>query len=553
MDDKTKKNIPEEAVENTSLPDDNNIKDDALDSFLSREQEDKTSSKKPMKKSRRTLLIIIGAVAVIAILVAVLIFVNKQPGAVQDETAQPAELTQSVSDDGVHEAAVVLDENGKLIKDGAGVLLEYATADIEKIDVENESGSFTVISSTPEGESTVYTIKGYEDYDLQSDIADEIATHSANIDFIRVIKVDADLTEYGLDHPRATVNVQFRDGTSAVIRVGNEAAGEAGTYLSFGTSNTVYLVSSENVENFLFSVNDFISRQITDPNEDSDNAAFSTMTISGTNFDEPITLVPNTDEAIEAAYLVTSPVSTVADAIEAGDAAGNIRGLYADSVVCVNPTAEHLRTYGLSEPYATVKASYPDTDITLHASAPDDNGVVNLYNPDKNTIYTIQLAAVCWTKTNIDLLMPENPLPAKLRYVGAIDFSDDSTDYTIDVKTVVEEVTDDDGNEQESYTSTASYNGKELNEDDFNVFFQNITAIKNLGKAKGSGSSPVMSVTLTYTTDRSPDTLKVYAGDSTNYVMELNGVTIGAAGKSYIDNLIKGAHNLIEGKTVESL
>lgn len=561
MDDNTKKITDAEQTEpeNTDkmTPSDESGAADsddnsALDSFLSREQEQKAPAKTRMKKSRKTLLIIIGAVVLIAALVVALILISKSPGTVTEES-KPAELTLDVNADGVHEASVGLDENGVLSNDGAGTLLEYATADIKKIKVENQDGTFTVISDTPEGEATVYTIEGFEDYDLESGVADEIATHSATIEFQRVIKVDADLSDYGLDQPRATVNIQYKDDTSSILRIGNEAAGEAGTYMSFGTLNTVYLVNSENVADFLYSINSFISLTITETNENTENAEFSTLTISGTHFDEPITLVPNTDEALEASYLVTAPVSTIANAVESSDIAGNVRGLYAESVICVNPSADHLATYGLSEPYATVKATYPDTDITLHASVPNDNGIVNLYNPDKNVIYTIQLAAVCWAKTSVDLLMPENPLPAKTRYVSGVDFTAGDVDFDLAVTTVVEEYTDDSGSEQESYTTTASYNGKELETDNFNIFFQNLQAIKNQGKAEGSGKDLVMSVTLAYTTDRSADTLKVYTSDATNYIMVLNDCTIGTVSKSYIDNLIKSAQQLIKGETVDSL
>ena len=177
-----------------------------------------------------------------------------------------------------------------------------------------------------------------------------------------------------------------------------------------------------------------------------------------------------------------------------------------------------------------------------------------MYNPDKDVIYSIQLAAVCWAKTSVELLMPETPMNANLRYIDEISFSAGDTDFTLNVKTDVKTTTDDNGNEQETADSTATYNGKDLNTDDFNVFFQNITMIKNLGAAESGGKDKVMTVTFRYTTDRSADTLTVYSGsDNSKYIMEYNGNIIGTVSKSYINSLIEGAENLIDGKTVAGL
>lgn len=524
----------------------------ALDSFLSREQEEK----KPVKnsKNRKPLIIIIVAVIVIAGLVLALILLRQNHYTESDESLEPAELSLDVNADGVHEASVPLDENGNILQNGSGSLLSYVPADIKQIDVENKDGSFTVTSHTPEGEATVYTLVGFEDYALQDGIADEIASHSAALNFTRVISADANLADFGLDKPAATVTIAYNDDTSAVIRVGSDAAGEnTGTYVAFGSSNAVYLVSSDDVSPFLYSVNSLISLDITDPMEDSDNSEFSTLTISGARFDEPITLEPNTDDAVEAAYVVTSPERFYANATESYDIAGNIRGLYAESVVCVNPSDSQLSSYGLSTPYATVKASYPDTDITLHASAAGDDGIVYIFNPDKNVVYTIQLAAVSWAKTSLDLLLPENPIAVRMKYVSGISFTAGDTDFTLDVTSTTDTATDDDGNEQEVTTTTASYNGKELTEANFNVFFQNLNAIKNQGSAEESGSGKVMTVTYTYSTDRASDTLTVYSTSAAKYILDVNGVTVGTASKSYIDNLIEGAKALINGETVNSL
>ena len=539
-------------TESDQTADDNDKEDEndsALNSFLSREQENKV---KPASK-RKPILILIIAVAAVAILAVLLIVLRTNSKKTVTEETPVAELSLSVKD-GVHEANIALDDKDNILKNGSGSLLEYVPAQIKQIDVENQDGSFSVTAETPSGEATVYKIVGFEKYPMQDGIADEIAKHSSEITFSRIIETNANLADFGLVEPRATAKVTYTDDTSSIIRIGNEAAGEAGTYVAFGTSKDVYLVNSTDVQSFLYSVNNFISLSITDTMQDSENAAFSKVTISGTHYDDDIVLVPNKDEAIEAAYLLQEPLSVPANAIEANDIAGNIRGLYAESVVCVNPSDDQLDSYGLSKPYAQINASYPDTDITLRSSAPKDDGIVYVYNPDKNVIYSIQLAAVCWAKSSVELLMPETPMNAKLRYIDEINFSAGGTDLTLDVTTKVETTTDDSGNEQENATSTASYNGKDLNTDDFNVFFQNITMIKNLGAADSDGKDKVMTVTFRYTTDRSADTLTVYSGsDSSKYILEYNSKTVGTVSKTYINSLIEGADNLIAGKTVAGL
>ncbi len=548
-------NIKKDSIEKATSPaakaeeaEDNS----ALDSFLSREQE----PTKPVKtgKNRKPILIVIIALVVVAALVVTLILVRRRTYQKSEGVADPAEITLDVGKDGVHEASVKLDENGNILQNGVGSLLTYVPADIKQIDVENEDGSFTVTSHTPEGEATVYTLVGFEGYTLQEGIAGEVASHVSALEFTKIITASGNLSDYGLDKPRATVNVSFNDDTTAVIRVGNNAAGEdTGTYVAFGSSDAVYLVATENVEPFLYSVNSFISLDVTDKMEDSENAEFSSLTISGTRYDEPITLEPNTDKAIDAAYIVTSPRRMYANATESYDIAGNIRGLYAEEVVCVNPSDNQLSSYGLSEPYASVKATYPDTEITLHASAANDDGLVYIYNPDKNVVYTIQLAAVSWAKTGLDLLMPENPLIVNKAYVSEISFSAGDTSFDLDVTSSTETVTDDDGNEQEVTTTTATYDGKELTEQNFSIFFQNLNAIKNQGSPNGEKGSKVMSVTYSYSSDRSADTLTVYTSDATNYILELNGVAVGTTSKAYIDSLIEGANGLIKGENITSL
>ena len=528
--------------------------DEALQSFLNREQNDEKKPEKPSgSKLNKRVIIIIIAVLVVAALVVLLIVLRSQPKKMnENETTAVADVSLDVDSKGEHIVKIALDENGNIAENGSGKLLNYVPSDISRIDVENSSGSFAVLSSTPEGEATVYKIEGFEDYPMQDGIADEIASSAAAAAFTKIVSADGNLADYGLDKPRAVVKLKFHDDTSAVIRVGDEAPGKAGTYIAFADSSAVFLATTDSVEPFMYSVNKFISLAVTDSAEESDNNTFTSLTVSGARYDDPITIVPNTDEAIESAYIVTEPRRMYANAIESYDIAGSVRGLYAEEVVCVNPSKDQLSSYGLSEPYATVKASYPDTEITLSASQADDNGSAYLYSPNKDIIYSIQLSAISWAKTSVEALIPEYILTAKLDKISKIDFTAGDDKYSFDVSTSTELQDDEEGNTQDVTVTRAKYDGKELDSDYFHIFFQNLNGIKNTGD-NGSGGSEVMSFTYTYNTDRAADTVTAYSTGSAHYAIALNGTVIGSASKSYIDSLIDNPSLLIKGDPVPNL
>ena len=526
---------------------------DALESFLSREQKQKSKKTQPAKKGKlnKKLLIPLLAVAAVAVLVIVLLLVRRTPTVDESALTPEANIISSVSESGEHEVMIPTDDKGNIAQNGVGSLLSYVPAEISRIDVENASGTFSVLSEVPEGGSATYTIEGFEDETLQSGAADEIANDASTVPFKEIIAVHGNPADFGLDHPRATVKIHLRDNSTATVRVGNEAAANAGAYISFGSGDGVFLAADDAVDSFLYSLTDLISKTINEAAEEA-GSGFSTLTISGSHFPEPITLVPNTDEAVDAAYRMTAPMETPADAVEAADIAGNIRDLYAEEVVCVNPSEQQLADYGLSKPYASIKAEYDDCTVALDASAPGEDGLVYLYSPDKNIIYTIQLAAVCWAKTSVEALMPEMIVSVKLPAVSEISVSSGSRSYTFSVATSTETQTDDDGNEQELTTVNATYNGKALTEDNFRVFFQNLNGIKNQGATDSKSGSTAVKLSLRYSTDRSDDVIEActLSDDSAHYLMKYNGKVLGAASTKYVDGLVSDAETLSKGETV---
>ena len=531
--------------------------DEALESFLNRSQEPEKETPPPKKRRlSRGAIALIAAIAAVAILICVIVVIVNQPitpGADEILPDKPAELATTVDEKGEHHIEVGTDSEGEIRQNGYGELVSYTPAQIVKIEVENTAGSFVVNAETPEGEATVYTVTGFEGYDLQPGMADAVANDAASVTFSSVAAVDGNLADFGLEKPRATVRVSYTDNTTATILVGSDADGGAGTYATLGGSKDVFLVSSDSVDAFLYSVLDLISAEITPSATSVDDNVFSVIELSGTHYPDPITIVPNDDEAIKSSYRLTSPYEMFADNYEGTDVSGSIRGLYAESVVSVNPSGSQLSSYGLSDPYAQVRAVYPDTQINLACSSPTENGLVNLYNPDKGIVYTIRLDALGWANTDLDLLLPKTVIELNLACVNAIDVTSDSKDYALTVDYNTKSTTNEQGDTEQSVEIKASLDGKRIPTDSFRIFFQNFNAMTNLGNVSESGTNIVYQWHVSYSSGRADDTIAIYDTGDKACPVALNGILIGSVSKSHVSSLQQDILDLKNNKIPNSL
>ena len=233
-------------------------------------------------------IIAAGIAAALTAVVLILIFAPKGGSDKSDATTKSAaiddgvEMTVSTDSKGVHQAEVATDSEGKIDNNSYGTLINYVPAAITNIHIENKKGTLDVVSKTPEGEATIYTIKGYEDFDLQAGNPDLIASAASKLDFSEVASLDkAKSGDFGFDDPRSTVTVTYTDGTKSVIIVGNDAPQAAGTYVKFGSGDAVYVIDTETASAFDFGVTDLISLTINDSADDTDNNQASEINISG--------------------------------------------------------------------------------------------------------------------------------------------------------------------------------------------------------------------------------------------------------------------------------
>lgn len=560
--------------ENKNLNTDNlyTEQEEALKSFLSSDTEDTPVEdissteeladkdiKKPRKKLPKNILWIIIGTAVVLVIVGIILLLNLLPGDDAQADLDPGtKMTLTVDESGEHQAAPLLNKDGELDNNSYGNLLNYVPADITQIDLENESGKLSIKCKTAtngEGsestDSTTYTLVGFEDITLLSGGPDAIASDVSALDFSSIIDIDGkNASDYGFDNPRAIAKITYSDDTTATITVGNDAPTSIGTYVMFGDNKTIYLVATDAVDGLFYSVLDLIDLNINEAVTNEDNSEFESVTLSGSAYPSDIEIRPNEDSAIDSTYVMISPQKMYISETEGSAISGSIRGLYASSAVCVNPTDAQLEKYGLKNPYAKLSAIYPDTTITLRASKPKDDLLYIM--ADKNIIYQIAAESVSWVSTSIDKLYPDVVINPNFNSLSNITVKDSSGTYSFDVKTVTEAVTNTEGESENVENTTAFYNKEKLDHDNFHVFYQNLCNMQSLSKADSVSGSPVITIDISYSTGRTTDTIKIYATNSTKYTAVLNDSICCTIYKSYCTKFTDSVQDLINGDTVNS-
>ncbi|MCH5297248.1 MAG: DUF4340 domain-containing protein [Ruminococcus sp.] len=513
-------------------------------------------------KNKKNKIILLISVAAVVVLVGVLLLLIFMPDGTKGDATydEGINLSNAVDENGVHQAQVITNEKGEIDNNSYGTLLKYVPADISSIHVENSQGSFDVLSDTPvnengETQATIYTIKGYEDFDLQSSIPDEIASAASQLDFSKVVSLDGkNSSDYGFDNPKSTVTVYYDDKTSAKIIVGDNAPQETGTYIKFGDSDTIYIVTVDAVAPFSYGLTDLFSLTINDSASNTENSQANKITLGGTHLDKEIVIEPNTNTAISASYVMTSPIKGYASETGSSNVDGDIRGLYATKVKMVNPTDTQLKELGLDKPYATVKAEYPDTTVELIAAKPDSEGTVIMMIKGGNVVYEIGKDSVTWVEITLDEMLSEYMLTPSMVALSKVTVNDGKKDYEFVLSSTTTTNADDEGNETTTTTTTVKYGNTEIDLGKFSTYFQNITLITRADdKTESFSGNPVLSVKYEYSSDKSSDTVSFYSTGNDRYLAVVNGTAIGHVYKSGINNIVNQTSQVADNKQVDSL
>lgn len=537
-------------------------------------------------KNKKPILIVVAVLVAVAALVGVYFLIqNFVPDDTGDTTA-----TYPTDENGEQYAVDLKgnkidsekDKDGNIISAGVEELINHVPADIKKVEVTNEHGTFEISAETPtekstdaEGkeitttDATIYTLKDYEDAPLASGMPDAVANDAAAVTTTNIVDIKGENPgEYGLSEPRATATVTFTNGNTRTITVGNDAPGEAGTYIMVDGDKAIYLVATDSVDAFLYKTMALLDTTVTEAAEADGSSAPESVKISGTNFGKTMEFIPNDDTTVSTAYYkMTYPVECFVNVTNGSAVLESLRSVSADEVIAYKPDEKVLVKYGINieDPYAEITAKFSDTTVHLYAAKPVLNNTDSsdesssqsstsstyVYSPDKKMLFSVTTSRVAWVTTSYEDMVFEYVMKPDIKSIKTIDVTASGKTYSFALSTKTN--TDDEGNE--TSTTVIKCGDKTIDTGKFDVFFQNLESAQvNSIKSGNVSADAELTVKFTYNTNKGSDTYTFYKGDTGKYNFSFDGSTImGDVFDTYVEKIVEDVPKIAKGEEVTSI
>jgi len=424
------------------------------------------------------------------------------------------------------------------------------------VDVYNEQGSFTIINIGQDDRSRyLFTVKGLEDFDLQNDRINSISnTARVMVALDIVIEGETELSDFGLADPAATIDVQYMDGTSATVLIGNRVPG-GGTYAKRDGVPIIYRVTDSMANNFLLREMDFVDTIITEfiDNEFGMILDVKKAVLGGSIRPDPIVIeaVPprgENDPLNLTMHLIVSPINGRLSHTFGFEKIATAYGLIANRVEAKFETIEELRQWGLDEPYSTLEiVSIENDSFTLLASAPNEEGLSYIVRENRPFVYSIDSSFLPWLELTYFDIMDKLLIMPSISSVSVLEvhLPDRSIFITIEG----------DGNDLEVFVDGIPYeaNAGVDSIGNFRNLYRDFlsTGIHSIPDEPMPNNAPVLvQFVYNYRHDRPPDTVTIYGGAARRVFIQLNDETPMLGLSSFVDHLLNSIDTFLLGEQV---
>ncbi len=323
-----------------------------------------------MKKQKRTLIIVITAILVLTALLLGLLFLLPEDD--DDSSSNTTDETINLIDKTKADDEIVDDT-------------------VKKIVIKLQNEEYEIVP----GDDDQLVVAGYEDLPINTTEIDSLVRSLSNVDANRKVADNSDnQKDFGLDKPRAIATVTYHDDSVVEFELGNEAAGDTGSYLRIQSDGPIYLVNSYFAGQLLKESVTYIGTSlITAPNtkseSDGDTAVLKDMKLSGSvRASKPFEFKVNqeTDNKSLSAftYITTKPFAK-GTSDEVNKIAQAVTSLDAIQAVKAYPKSDDLKKYGLNNPYSVCEMTLA-VQTTSSSDDDSDTAVTTYYNSTKHKI-----------------------------------------------------------------------------------------------------------------------------------------------------------------------
>ena len=427
------------------------------------------------------------------------------------------------------------------------------TLRVTAVTVTNEHGTYSLVVNSPENVSQLVKdirIVGMEDYPTAAvSVAGVINVCQWMPALAVVSETSENASAYGFDKPLAVMDITYLDGAKEQLTLGSAAPGNAGFYAMKKSSPAIYLVNQTLREVLLTRMLDLMDPVITEelPEEDF----FGDMTLSGTVRAEPIILkrqIPNPEESKDSmellsAHKMLAPYPADISTVPSAEILTPMFGLKASAFAGTVETEADLAQYGLAEPYSVVTTSAPNIpEFTLYASAPQEDGTVNIMKDRVGLVYKVPVQGLPWLEVQYHDLMSKFAIMPYLTRVSHVVVATANDSYRFDIS----------GDLESGFV--IKHKDTELDSKNFRQYYQNmLTALLDYlpDEPLPEDSKPVLTFTYSYSDNAPDDVLRFYDGPSRRMYISLNDQQPFLVSSAYVSKMLEDLPKVFTGEIIQ--
>ena len=381
----------------------------------------------------------------------------------------------------------------------------------------------------------IYTMQEYSDFTLDQNMTNDLAKQACYMAARELIdKSGRKYAEYGLDTPKATVRVRYSDASSVIMYLGSEAPDNKGVYLRIEGDRNVYLVESSLTEAFFIERLQLFDKHLTGTMEN-----IHQVRISGSHYQDVISLTANDSSYYPTTHLMEQPVSYICDNSQFSLITNSACSLQAAFVAAVDPTKEDIRRCGLEQPYEQFDMT--DTDggsIHLIASEKDNENCFYLMKPGDRLIFRTYAVDNKWYDVKMTDFWPDTVMNVNTEEIRDLTLNVNGLSVTYHLEK--EKGMSEDYHEGATLTLTAD--GEMVNYSNYSAFVNNLTNIKRQSLETGDfeKNQEILRAEFSYFYVQGiTDTLHLYRQKSGKTVAVLNDKIICFVDSDYVDQVVQ--------------